>query len=420
MFRFTVIAYPIAVAGWLLARRAALPLSAVLAIAIALRALLLFPTPALSNDVFRYLWDGRVSSHGINPYAHAPNDPELATLREPWHERINHPEIATIYPPHAQLLFLATGIPNSIDVLRSPFSGVLPRTENARTENAITVWRLLIIAFDVLAILALRRHGLAFAYATFPPLLFEGVWSGHVDAIAGAFVVFAMLSGSGAAAGFAAGLKIIPGAAFPALFLRSKNRVRFAIAFLATLILPALPFLGRRFMPGFREYATRWIFNSPLYDLVFAIVERIPTKEIWTDHPLRFQAISDVVYRHIYPDFITRVTMLILACGLIAIAGRSVARAIGALLLCSPAIHPWYWLALAPAAMLERSAWLYVALCAPFSYLLYENAPRAVVYALCYGLPLITRLRPSASVSSGAESHFAALRFRRARDTSPT
>ena len=379
IFRFTVIAYPLAVAGWLLARRATLSFPSVLALAIALRALLLFPAPALSNDVYRYLRDGRVAAQGINPYAEAPNDP-----------RINHPEIRSIYPPHAQMLFVIA--------------------------HSLTSWRLLVCLFDVLAIIALRRHGLSLAYATFPPLLFEGVWSGHVDAIAAAFVAFAMLHRSGFALGFATGLKIIPIAAFPAL---ARSR-RFVIAFLATLVIPALPFIGKPFMPGFREYATRWIFNSPLYDAVFAIVERIPTKEIWTHHPLRFQLISDFVYRRMYPDFVTRAILLIVACGLIALAGRSVARAIGALLICSPAIHPWYWLALAPAAMLERSAWLFVALCAPFSYLLYEGAPRIVVYALCYALPLVTLLRPSARASSNAESRFAALRFRRARGTSPS
>jgi hypothetical protein len=379
LLRFALVAYPLAIAGWLLLRRATLPFPAVIAVALSLRALLLFPTPALSNDVYRYLRDGRVSARGINPYAEPPNDP-----------RINHPEIPSIYPPHAQMLFVLA--------------------------HDLVPWRLLVCAFDVLAICLLRRHGLALAYATFPPLLFEGVWSGHIDAIAATFVLLAILYRSGIALGFATGMKVIPAAAFPAL----ARSPRFILGFALTLVLPALPFIGKPFMPGFRQYATRWIFNSPLYDLVFAVVERIPTKELWSHHPLRVQAISDVVYRHVYPDFVTRVTLLILACGLIALAGRSVARAIAALLICSPAIHPWYWLALAPAAMLEKSAWLWVALCAPFSYLLYADVPRGVVYALCYALPLVTLLRPSARASSGAESRFAALRFRRARDTSPT
>jgi hypothetical protein len=33
------------------------------------------------------------------------------------------------------------------------------------------------------------------------------------------------------------------------------------------------------------------------------------------------------------------------------------------------------------------------ALCAPFSYLLYAHAPALLVYALCYGIPLVTLRR---------------------------
>ena len=64
--------------------------------------------PLLSDDVFRYVWDGRVQLHGVHPYRHAPLDPELAGLRDDvvW-PRINHPELRTIYPPVAQASFAA-------------------------------------------------------------------------------------------------------------------------------------------------------------------------------------------------------------------------------------------------------------------------------------------------------------------------
>jgi hypothetical protein len=147
------------------------------------------------------------------------------------------------------------------------------------------------------------------------------------------------------------------------------------------LLVPVLPFIGGPIMPGFRDYATRWIFNSPLYDAVRAIVEWIPTKEIWTHHPLRFELLSDFVYRHLYADFLTRAMLGVLAIGAILLA-RRVSTAVAALLLCSPAIHPWYWLALVPCALLERSRWLYVAMLMPLSYLLYDGVPAWVVYAL--------------------------------------
>ena len=338
-FRGFVALYAIAALAWLPLRNRILRLPYAIVIALALRAFLLFPEPALSSDVYRYLSDGRATASGTNPYAYFPTDP-----------RINHPEIRSIYPPHAQLLFAAV--------------------------HELHWWRLLIVAFDIVAIVLLRERGLA--YATCPLVLFEGTWSGHIDAIAGVVLLIALLRKSGVAAGIAAGLKIIPLAAVPALFGK-----RIPGTFFLALLAPVVFFLGGPIMPGFRDYATRWIFNSPLYDAVFAIVERIPTKTIWTHHPLRFEATSDFVYRHVYPDFITRAVMAAIAVAAILLA-RRVSTAIAALLLCSPAIHPWYWLTLVPAALVERTHWLFVALAAPASYLLYEKAPPLLVYVLCY------------------------------------
>ena len=352
--------YAVAALAWLPLRRASLRLPYVIAIALVLRALLLFSEPLLSGDVYRYLSDGRMLASGHNPYAYTPTDP-----------RINHPEIRSIYPPHAQLLFAAV--------------------------HQLTAWRLLIIACDLAAIVLLRRHALA--YATFPLVLFEGTWNGHIDAIAGVLLLIALLRNSGVAAAVASGLKIIPLAALPALLRRGGRR--FIVTFAAALLLPILPFLRGPIMPGFRDYATRWIFNSPLYDLLFAILDRIPTKEIWTHHPLRFQFLSDFVYRHLYTDFLTRAVMAVIAIGFILCARRA-STAIAALLLCSPAIHPWYWLTLVPAAIVEEEQrWTLVALCAPLSYLLYVGGKPWIVYVLCYGV-LLTSIRFPARSSQAA------------------
>jgi len=71
--------------------------------------LILLPTkPTLSDDMFRYVWDGRVQAHGISPYRYPPNAAELIDLRRGdaavW-ANINRPSVVTVYPPGAQIAY---------------------------------------------------------------------------------------------------------------------------------------------------------------------------------------------------------------------------------------------------------------------------------------------------------------------------
>jgi len=67
---------------------------------------LLLSPPNLSDDMFRYVWDGRVQANGVNPYRYPASDPRLSFLRDDaiW-EHMNRPDAVTIYPPLAQLSF---------------------------------------------------------------------------------------------------------------------------------------------------------------------------------------------------------------------------------------------------------------------------------------------------------------------------
>src|SRR5512135_2145655 len=62
-----------------------------------------------SDDIYRYLWDGKVANSGINPFLYLPTDPRLshlATADLP--AKVNHPDMRTPYPPTAQALFLVS------------------------------------------------------------------------------------------------------------------------------------------------------------------------------------------------------------------------------------------------------------------------------------------------------------------------
>ena len=73
--------------------------------AILFRCVLLFTTPTLSDDVYRYLWDGHIVNKGVSPYAHAINAPELDYLDIPQRALANNPGMASPYLPAAQAVF---------------------------------------------------------------------------------------------------------------------------------------------------------------------------------------------------------------------------------------------------------------------------------------------------------------------------
>lgn len=77
---------------------------------ILVRLVLVFSIPLLSDDVFRYIWDGRLTNHGYNPFHYLPKDIMAegwadAWLEESLFEELNSKEYHTIYPPVAQFVF---------------------------------------------------------------------------------------------------------------------------------------------------------------------------------------------------------------------------------------------------------------------------------------------------------------------------
>ncbi|MEM9258643.1 MAG: hypothetical protein AAGA62_03290 [Bacteroidota bacterium] len=77
---------------------------------IALRLALVFAFPLLSDDIYRFIWDGHLVASGHNPFAQLPAfylEPgnEVAGLSADLFERLNSPEYYTIYPPIAQGVF---------------------------------------------------------------------------------------------------------------------------------------------------------------------------------------------------------------------------------------------------------------------------------------------------------------------------
>jgi alpha-1,6-mannosyltransferase len=208
----------------------------ILCVGLAMR-LLLLPGQPISTDVFRYVWDGRVQGAGINPYLYIPADEALAGLRDEFiYPHINRSDYApTIYPPVAQIaFFLITRLSESVVVMKGAMVGF----------EAIAVWA-------IVKLLAARGQPVTnvLLYVWHPLPLWEIARSGHVDAIAIAFLMLAFLAAdrrSPVLAGLALGagtlVKYTPVVAAPAIYRRWDWRL--PAAFLASIAMLYLPYIG--------------------------------------------------------------------------------------------------------------------------------------------------------------------------------
>jgi len=69
------------------------------------RIVVLFAPAQLSTDILLYVWDGRLTLHGINPYHWAPNALPLRSLRDPLWNQMEYKGYQSIYMPVSQGIF---------------------------------------------------------------------------------------------------------------------------------------------------------------------------------------------------------------------------------------------------------------------------------------------------------------------------
>ncbi|HQJ09583.1 MAG TPA: hypothetical protein PLF54_11315, partial [Deltaproteobacteria bacterium] len=78
----------------------------ILVLGLLFRMLFLFRLPELSDDIYRYLWDGLQTLQGVNPYGLAPSSVQpLDAAEAALQHKVNHPQFVTIYPTMSRLIF---------------------------------------------------------------------------------------------------------------------------------------------------------------------------------------------------------------------------------------------------------------------------------------------------------------------------
>jgi hypothetical protein len=316
--------------------------------AVLFRVLCVAARPGLSDDLYRYLWDGKVLLAGVNPYRYAPTAPALAGLRDSLWPLINHPDLPTIYPPLLMPLFAA-----AVALARGAVH-LVPGVPVAAC--SVTAWKGMAAAADLAAGYAILR-GLralgrspwgAFLYLWHPLAVIEFAGSGHADSF-GILLVALAFWGWGARRSFPTGLalalaglvKFLPWVALPAL----AGKLRWRWLLLPVVVLAAYaPFRhgGVNALGSLRVFVATWRANDFLYGF-------LPGAAAGTEAGTRAAHLVGAVLAG----------GIVLALWLRARPWTEVyAWGIAALFLLSPVVHPWYVLWLLPAAIfLSHPAW---------------------------------------------------------------
>ncbi len=278
--------------------------------------------PVYSDDVWRYLWEGRVLLAGENPFAFPPQAEALAALRNATWERVAHGEVSSAYPPGAMALFALV----------------------ARIWEHPRAWGLLAGACNLgvggLMIRACRQRGVGpwapALYLLHPLPALESAASGHLEPVALLFATAVFVT-RGPLTGFLAGLgalvKVLP----VVLLLPLARRPRQLLGLLPAMLLGAvllLPVLDEHLLRGITRYYEAWAFNASLFR---------PLELVFGEHARSVAVALGAAW-----------------CVGAATVCRDPARLLmhvgGALVLLSPVVHPWYLLwPLVPA--LVRGVW---------------------------------------------------------------
>jgi hypothetical protein len=261
--------------------------------AVVFRLFLLPVSPQLSDDVYRYQWEGRIQRAHINPYMAFPAAAGLQQFQDPAHPITAGEYTPTAYPPLSEMTF--------------SWLGTVPAYKKLFTALDLGSIALLLVSLGAVEQPAQR----VLAYAWNPTAVVSFAMCGHLDSLAiftllaatlliiarrpvlsGALLAVSVLSKFFAilflpifykvleaenwtpAAGAHATLGPRPGRADAAFRVAGsglrRRRMAFGAAFLGILLAGYAPYLGSRgrVLQGLLNYAAVWEANDSIFRLL--------------------------------------------------------------------------------------------------------------------------------------------------------
>ena len=246
-------------------------------LAILFRVSFILAIPNLSDDFYRFIWDGRLLVAGINPFSHLPSyymeaENAIPGLTNELYTHLNSPGYFTIYPPVNQFIFWLSALISTDHIVGS-----------------VLIMRvfILIAEFGNIWLLpkVLEQYNLpkkaASLYLLNPLVIIEGVGNLHFEVMMFFFIILALwwlkkdkLILSALAIALAVATKLIPLMFMPFL-PKPINLKRTAIYYASTgiaLLILFLPLLSTELIEGLQSslslYYQKFEFNASIYFLL--------------------------------------------------------------------------------------------------------------------------------------------------------
>jgi len=250
-------------------------LKSLLFVAVLTRILIIPAVPALSDDVFRFVWDGQLVLSLENPYERTPSawmeeDEDFPRFVDPeLYHHLNSAEYYSIYPPLTQLVF-----------------GIGTAIARADSGGAAFWTKTFLVGIDILVLFIIvpllrrigRYPGMVAIYAFNPLVLLEISGNLHHEGLIIFFLALSLMYfygqkgiRSGMMLGLAAGIKLVPLILIPVvMFVRGfRQRISFGIAAAVIAFISFLPLLFSRAYVGFLDslnlYFQTFEFNASIY-----------------------------------------------------------------------------------------------------------------------------------------------------------
>ncbi len=345
-WRFAFVAFALVGCAWwwLVLRDWAPGLRSVLLVAVMLRAVVFPLEPSLSDDGYRYVWDGMLQAQeGVSPYAYRPSDAALGDRHEDVvYLRMNSPDYYSVYPPVSQAVFALAGMAYGTHWRLSWY-----------------VIKLIVVLVELLGVVCLVRvvgPAVAALYAWHPLAVIEVAGQGHTEGLlVGALGVLLWASVqrpvlAGAALAWAGWVKLYPFALGAVVARWGRVRALAAAGVVGTVLVApfASPDALAHVSTSLGLYAGTFDFYSAPYLLL-----------------------KNAFFSHVEDP--GRLAAAVLTAGWLGAVGWAIAVGDGtvrwarwatgvvviAFAVTSPTLHPWHFLAAIFCAPLLQINWLW-------------------------------------------------------------